>query len=462
MSLTTPRSQLDHPLAAPPLVTPAAVADAGDVRPAWRGGFEVGAASRWGSYHPENEDSYLMPEDMRSPFAVADGVGGGAQGKVASRVLTERIRLLTPALMADPAQLRHWLLAADDAIAAEIARGADRAGASTFVAAVPSWGGRRWAFTWAGDCRAYRLTAGNDLQCLTRDDTYRNLAESPPAGAGPDDPARMVGNGAVDQANLGATALAEGEILFLCSDGVHRFVPGDQLVSILRAGGSLEQCCRRLAAAAHRNGGNDDATVVAVERHRWFGVSHAPGWLAVFALMVAVALLAWQYFPHAGPARPEPVPSTPPDPTPAPAPAAVPPAPAPAAVPPAPAPAAAPPAPAPAAAPPAPAPASALPTIPAGDGLRLTPSRSISGGLQPADVAAPIKQPPAPRHKTAQPHLAQGARPARNPASAQPAVAPPAGENASEAASASSGARRTDNPGTEKKPEPPPATENQQ
>ncbi len=440
MGLTTPTPQLANQTGAPPLITPAALADGGAARPAWRGGLEYGAASRWGSYHPENEDSYLLPEGARSPIAVADGVGGGARGKVASRVMTERIRLLTPALLADPAQLREWLLASDDKVAAEIARGADRAGASTFVAAVPSWGGRRWAYTWAGDCRAYRLTAGNDLQCLTRDDTYGNLAETPPEGAGPDDPARMVGNGAVDRANLGETGLAEGEILFLCSDGVHRHVPAAQVVSILRAAGSLELCCRRLAAAAHLNGGNDDATVVAVERRRWFGISHAPVWLAVAAL---IALLAWQYLAHGNPPRPVPDRLVPPNVTPAAAPAAV-----------------MPPGVAPADAVPAKA---ALPT-PGSDGLRLIPSNALKGGLQPADVAAPIKKPLLPhRHKATQPlepRPLASARPAKDTAVARPAGPPAEGTHG--AADATSGAQSADNPNTGNKPPAPPATENPQ
>jgi PPM family protein phosphatase len=371
MILTTPRSRMADDAAGPGLMTPAALSGSAGARAAWRGGLEYGAASRWGSHHPENEDSYLLPTGSGMPIAVADGVGGGARGKVASQVMTTRIKLLTPALLADPRQLRTWLLASDDTVAAEIARRADRPGATTFVAAVPSRHGRRWAVTWAGDCRAYRLTAANVLQCLTRDDTYGNLAEIPPAGASPDDPARMVGNGAVDQANLRAIALAEGEILFLCSDGVHRFVPGEQIVAIMRAAGGLDQCCRRLTAAAHLNGGHDDATVVAVERHRWFGVSHAPRWLMLAGLAISVTLPAWQYFAHNSPMRPEPVEIGPTH--------AV-----------------------PAAQAQKDAPVAAAVPVPSPDGLRLIPSRALSGGLQPADVAAPIKDPAAARHKPAQ------------------------------------------------------------
>ena len=370
MKLITPRSQGAVQAMAPPLFTPAPEREAETTRPHWRGGLEFGAASRWGQHHPENEDSYLLLQGAGLPIGVADGVGGGALGKVASRVMTERMRMLTPALLDNAAQLRAWLLASDDKIAAEIARDADRVGASTFVAAVPAAGGQRWVFTWAGDCRAYLLTAANELQCLTLDDTYKNLRETPPSGAGPDDPARMVGNGAVDRANLGEVRLLEGDLLFLCSDGVHRFVPAEQVVSLLRAGGSLAQCCRRLTAAAHANGGNDDATVVAVQRHPWFGVRHAPRWVALITLAFVLALLAWQYLAHGkaasgGPLPPQPSSATSNIPVPA----------------------------LPAANPPAP--------VPAAEGLRLVPDRALRSGPQPVDVAVPVKKPPTGKSKAA-------------------------------------------------------------
>ncbi|MDG4550193.1 MAG: protein phosphatase 2C domain-containing protein [Candidatus Contendobacter sp.] len=276
-------------------ITPIMVRAAERPRPWWRGGVEFGAASLPGSYHEENEDSFIPALPAPSRLAVADGVGGGARGRVASQALIERIRQLTPAILARPARLRQWLFDADDAVAAEIARYTDRAGASTFVAALPQWGWRRWRITWVGDCRAYRLRGRGEPQPLTRDDTYGHLGETPPPNAGADDPARMVGNGAVEETNRVVAALRCGEILLLCSDGVHKEVPAGEMAEILRGAESLNARCRKLAAAAHTNGGTDDATVVAVQRHRWFGLGDAVWALVIVALFAGAGL---GYFAH--------------------------------------------------------------------------------------------------------------------------------------------------------------------
>jgi len=283
---------VSEPAAASPNtpMTPVVVKAVEQPRAWWRGGIEFGAASLPGSYHEENEDSFIPALPAPSRLAVADGVGGGAQGQVASQALIERIRQLMPAILARPARLRQWLFDADDAVAAEIARHTDRAGASTFVAALPQWGWRRWQITWVGDCRAYQLRARGEPRLLTHDDTYGHLNETPPPNAGAADPARMVGNGAVEEANRAVAILRCGEILLLCSDGVHKEVPAEQMAEILRGEESLNARCRKLAAAAHANGGTDDATVVAAQRHRWFGLGDAVWALAIIALFVGAGL----------------------------------------------------------------------------------------------------------------------------------------------------------------------------
>ena len=68
----------------------------------------------------------------------------------------------------------------------------------------------RWLIAWVGDCRIYRVRTAHDepAELLTRDDTYGHLGEDPPPGGSPDDPARMVGNGAVAAPNVASVELA--------------------------------------------------------------------------------------------------------------------------------------------------------------------------------------------------------------------------------------------------------------
>jgi len=259
----------------------------------WRGGIEIGAASAGGSYHPENEDSYLTPLDNTSGLlAVADGVGGGAHGKIASACLIRCIEKLTPALLRKDSRLEQWLHEADDTVAREIAKHTERRGASTFVAAIPGKFGNRWQITWAGDCRAYLLSS-HALRQLTIDDTYEHLGETPPAGVAPDDPARMVGSGAVSKANHATVQLGAGNTLLLCSDGIHKYLSSAEISKGLQRPESLNERCRKLVNQAHINGGTDDATIIAIERRRWFGI---PGWIWNSALLAAIVGLAWWGF----------------------------------------------------------------------------------------------------------------------------------------------------------------------
>ena len=125
-----------------------------------------------------------------------------------------------------------------------------------------------WLVAWVGDCRVYRLPAeaGAPAHLLTRDDTYRNLDEDPPPGGSANDPARMIGNGAVVAPNVTQAALAAHEMLVLMSDGVHRHLDASDIGRILHADAPLARRCLRLVEAARANGSEDDATVLVVQR----------------------------------------------------------------------------------------------------------------------------------------------------------------------------------------------------
>src|SRR6185436_14545828 len=108
----------------------------------------------------------------------------------------------------------------------------------------------KWLIAWVGDCRVYRVRAAHDepAELLTRDDTYGHLGEDPPLGGSPDDPARMVGNGAVTAPNVESVHLGDGEMLVLCSDGLHKHVGPHEINRQLRAHASSRS--RATVAAA--------------------------------------------------------------------------------------------------------------------------------------------------------------------------------------------------------------------
>jgi protein phosphatase len=251
-------------------------------------GVEAAVASLRGKARAVNEDSH-SPLGQWSPlFVVADGVGGGALASRASRELVTRLHEALDAARPDAQTLRDALVDCDRTIARSIASRTTAAGAATVAVcacADASW--ERWLIAWVGDCRVYRLSAqsGASAQLLTVDDTYRHLREAPPPGGSLDDPARMVGNGAVGpRPNVRKVELRSDEMLVLCSDGVHRRVAAGDIGRLLRGEGPLAERCRRLVRHARASGSDDDATVLVVHR--------TPRREAPLRRLVSIALLA--------------------------------------------------------------------------------------------------------------------------------------------------------------------------
>jgi protein phosphatase len=220
---------------------------------------------------------------------VADGVGGGALASRASRELVSRLHAALEGRGAHPDSVRAALVDADRAIRRSIACDSERSGAAT-VALCKATGAAlsQWLVAWVGDCRVYRLPVGREVpaQLLTVDDTYRHLHEEPPQGGSLDDPARMVGNGAIDAPNVRRVVLRAGEMLVLCSDGVHKHAGPFDIARVLRGPGSLASRCLQLVEWARASGSGDDATVLVVHRARRDGTK-----LARIVTVVALAAL---------------------------------------------------------------------------------------------------------------------------------------------------------------------------
>jgi len=242
--------------------------------------LEAAVASSCGSLHEHNEDAHSALDHAASLFVVADGVGGGAMAQLASRHLVEQLHAALDGAPLDAERVRRAMLGADRAIAERIAQSTADPGAATVALCAPvNLQASKWLLAWVGDCRVYRLASSGrgGAELLTRDDTFHHLGEQPPAGGSPDDPARMVGNGATAGANVAVLGLACGEMLVLCTDGVHKHVDGPTWRRVLAQPASLARRCTDLIDAARHNGSRDDATVLIVQRSwpsllpRWLG-----------------------------------------------------------------------------------------------------------------------------------------------------------------------------------------------
>jgi len=262
----------------------------------WRGGLEAAYSCETGQRHDVCEDrADATYEDGKLVFVgVADGVGGGAYGEIASATILEHCRSASPEIRLSSDALKNLVLDSDAVVRRAIEQRTTRPGAATFAAA---WfvGPSRATVVHIGDCRIYRITPCRGpwkIEALTADQTYGYLGEVPPRGD-PDDPARMVGTGAVGEPPITEIRLREGQLLLLCSDGLHKSVANDYIACVcahnLVGGRTLHETCRQLAAAAVDCGSHDDITALLVRRNTWFRVRRSVWW-ACLATLVAFAL----------------------------------------------------------------------------------------------------------------------------------------------------------------------------
>lgn len=261
--------------------TPVAV----PMRRNWQGGFIAAYATETGTEHPQNEDccSHVPSAEAPAFCGVADGVGGGAHGEIASSALLAHCARAPREVYRDPAKLIAWVSRADAEVRAAISRRTERPGAATLAAA---WFPARGAahIVNVGDCRVYQLKPQR-LRCtverITQDQTYAALGQRPPPNGNANDPARMVGAGAVGTPAVARIRVREGELLLLCSDGVHKFVSDQEIADIVAVGLAkaqpLKMICAALVATAKQNGSHDDASALLVQRQPWNGTR----WLLV-------------------------------------------------------------------------------------------------------------------------------------------------------------------------------------
>jgi len=230
------------------------------------------SASHAGTKRSHNEDAYVDRPDM-GMFAVADGAGGHQAGEVASGMIAEALEAIPSDLTAAEllAEVRLAIERTHVALREEAARrGPDVVVASTVVVMLAR--GDHFACLWAGDSRAY-LLRGGVLRQITRDHSL--VQELLDAGTiGPDEAinhprgnviTRAVG-AEVDDFVLDKVSdrLVPGDRFLLCSDGLCKTVPEDQLAELLAAPNGTSPS-ESLVEAALMLQVTDNVTAVAVE-----------------------------------------------------------------------------------------------------------------------------------------------------------------------------------------------------
>jgi protein phosphatase len=219
-----------------------------------------------------NEDAFLV-DPNRGLFVVADGMGGHNAGEVASGMAVKTIgEFLADGTPPSLNALDEALRLANDHILTAAGEKADYTGMGTTVVAVFVGNGEA-VYAHAGDSRAY-LWHDGELTQLTRDDSWvaaalngfadeaRELEQHPMRHV----LTKVVGLRPELQPSVAECAFVAGDLLLLCSDGVHGSVSVEKLSTLLSSRKSVAQVAESVVREALGHGATDNVTAVVVRQ----------------------------------------------------------------------------------------------------------------------------------------------------------------------------------------------------
>jgi PPM family protein phosphatase len=234
--------------------------------------IEFAEASDCGLVRPHNED-YVghsipsNPQHARSRgwlFVLADGVGGQDRGEVASRLAVETMLAEcahSPAAENSAAMFSRSIQVANSRVY-EAGHGSI---ATTLVACTVRFD--RATVAHVGDSRCYLIRHGKARR-LTRDHTVLNEQRLNVFTAGESQRnmmrsvlSRSVGFNLFVAPEISEHHVVPGDLLLLCSDGLHGAVKDHDIASIVTSAPSLNEAAHQLIAIANQNDGGDNVSV---------------------------------------------------------------------------------------------------------------------------------------------------------------------------------------------------------
>ena len=239
-----------------------------------------------GSVRKTNEDKFVSSAET-GLFAVADGMGGHKAGEVAAQLAIDAITGfisrsandydvtwpygIDDALSFDGNRLRTAIFLANRKVFRAAESSDDYGGMGTTIVGLLITGSHA-AIGSVGDSRVYLLADGH-LEQVTTDDSWAAtiLAQDPKMR--PEDVANhpmrnvltnVLGGRQTVEIHLHERELKGGEVLLLCSDGVHGVLAADDLQNILQGTPDPEAAAATIARKAIDAGSRDNVTALVV------------------------------------------------------------------------------------------------------------------------------------------------------------------------------------------------------
>ena len=204
----------------------------------------------------DNQDC-VFEDAKRCLFCVADGMGGGEAGAVASRTVCDEVGGVAAGL-----DFEHRIEAVDSAILQAnakvrqyaVERGFAQMGSTVAALLIDPTEPAQAAIVNVGDSRVYRRR-GIRLERMTED--HRNTAYSHLL-------TRAVGGCETLQTDWHNASVQKGDVWILCSDGVHEMIPDSTINALVAYGGSASDIAERIEKSVRKAGAQDNYSIVVV------------------------------------------------------------------------------------------------------------------------------------------------------------------------------------------------------
>jgi serine/threonine protein phosphatase PrpC len=244
------------------------------------------AISQSGPVRKQNEDCCFSDDEL-GLFVVADGMGGHQAGEVASRLAVDSIENfirrsqdsedlswpcgIDPSLSYAGNRVRTAIFLANRRVFRQAESHDDYTGmGTTVVTALVT--GARLTIGHVGDSRLYRYSQGA-LAALTRDDTWAATILAAAVDADPDAVSghpmqhvltNVLGAREQPDIHISELTLASGDVLLLCTDGVHNVMDFDALSRLLSNGQAARAVAEGVIAMAIDRKTRDNVTALVV------------------------------------------------------------------------------------------------------------------------------------------------------------------------------------------------------
>ncbi len=224
---------------------------------------------------PLNEDSFLA-DAARGIFVVADGVGGAEAGEVASAAAIDILNQAFHEKLAageDAEDLMELAIQRANNSIHQLAVENPRLSSMATTVVALHLDGRTATFGHVGDSRLYRLTPDGKLARETADHSVveeevragRMTAEQAANHPSKNVISRALGAEAAVEVDMKTTEVEDGSTFLLCTDGITRHIPDDELRELLMSGRSAEAICAEMKQRCFQRGAEDNLTAIIVQ-----------------------------------------------------------------------------------------------------------------------------------------------------------------------------------------------------